>query len=494
LSLNNNIVANNGQLGVAFEVQALKSTQLCRIKTTNFSGTGTLNVQVWTHPNGLPWARVTNPAGVNDGLWVKRGEVPVTFTGASNQVEIPVDLLVLGVLNPGTKVGICLFTNGTIGYRTGVAPYVFSDSYLTMDTQTWGVSGSTSGNTTSFSFGFFPRQFTGTVIYKEGCFVPDGTISAALVNGSGGPLPYLNIPGNAYVNYSVAYPAGASNFSATAKFFRVGDASPTPAFTATINAQKASGQTLVGQQSIAIPSTLASGYYRVDITANSMNSCGNYQDTPLPSQVIMFLPPGSEPCLVWPGDINNDGLVNFGDRRSLNSYIADANMRPTWLSGPARYRLDAATNPLTYYKWEAQAAVPWQTSNGCFTDADGNGAINNFDYLVVKANYMKQHISAKPGAPDAENFDLAQNYPNPFNPSTLLRYTTPERAMVNLTVRDALGRTVATLVSGTLDAGTYTATFDAASLSSGAYIATVSMTGLESGLSFVKTVNMVLSK
>ena len=57
-----------------------------------------------------------------------------------------------------------------------------------------------------------------------------------------------------------------------------------------------------------------------------------------------------------------------------------------------------------------------------------------------------------------------------------------------------LGREVAVLADGTIDAGVHEARFDAAGLPSGSYIATVRMTGLESGLTFSKTINMALGK
>jgi hypothetical protein len=67
------------------------------------------------------------------------------------------------------------------------------------------------------------------------------------------------------------------------------------------------------------------------------------------------------------------------------------------------------------------------------------------------------------------HFVLEQNYPNPFNPSTQIRFLLPARGNVTLTVYDALGRTIRTLVNQHLDAGEYVSTFDATGLSSGVY-------------------------
>lgn len=60
-----------------------------------------------------------------------------------------------------------------------------------------------------------------------------------------------------------------------------------------------------------------------------------------------------------------------------------------------------------------------------------------------------------------ENYALQQNYPNPFNPTTLIHFDLPEAGQVKLTVYDAMGRLVRTLVSEHRPAGSYEILWDA---------------------------------
>ena len=67
-------------------------------------------------------------------------------------------------------------------------------------------------------------------------------------------------------------------------------------------------------------------------------------------------------------------------------------------------------------------------------------------------------------------YALYPAYPNPFNPTTTLRFDVASAGDVSLTVYDALGRLVDTLVSGHRAAGTHTVNFEASSLPSGLYV------------------------
>ena len=68
------------------------------------------------------------------------------------------------------------------------------------------------------------------------------------------------------------------------------------------------------------------------------------------------------------------------------------------------------------------------------------------------------------------NFTLRQNFPNPFNPTTTISFSIPARSATSLKVFDVLGREVTTLVSGELEAGSYTQQWNAINIPSGVYL------------------------
>jgi photosystem II stability/assembly factor-like uncharacterized protein len=73
----------------------------------------------------------------------------------------------------------------------------------------------------------------------------------------------------------------------------------------------------------------------------------------------------------------------------------------------------------------------------------------------------------RPAIPDG--FGLQQNYPNPFNPMTVIGYRLPVQSHVVITLHDAAGREVRSLVNDAKDAGFHSVTFDATAFASGTY-------------------------
>ncbi|MCF6268520.1 MAG: discoidin domain-containing protein [Melioribacteraceae bacterium] len=61
-------------------------------------------------------------------------------------------------------------------------------------------------------------------------------------------------------------------------------------------------------------------------------------------------------------------------------------------------------------------------------------------------------------------------YPNPFNPETIIGYSLPEKGDISLSIYNALGQKVETLVSGKKNAGSYTVRWNATNFAAGIYI------------------------
>ncbi len=74
-----------------------------------------------------------------------------------------------------------------------------------------------------------------------------------------------------------------------------------------------------------------------------------------------------------------------------------------------------------------------------------------------------------PGVPLPQKIQLRQNYPNPFNPVTTIEFTLPAKQHVNLTIYNATGQEVATLISGEMNAGTHRVEWQGGHLPSGVY-------------------------
>ena len=85
-------------------------------------------------------------------------------------------------------------------------------------------------------------------------------------------------------------------------------------------------------------------------------------------------------------------------------------------------------------------------------------------------------------------FALSQNYPNPFNPETTINYSLPVDTHVRVTVFDALGRQVCTLVDGMKQQGYHSVTWQAANMASGVYFYRMETAG------FSRTKKMFLVK
>jgi len=66
-------------------------------------------------------------------------------------------------------------------------------------------------------------------------------------------------------------------------------------------------------------------------------------------------------------------------------------------------------------------------------------------------------------------YGLSQNHPNPFNPTTIVKFSLPEKSYVKLAVYNLLGEKVSELVNREMDAGDHQVSVDARGYSAGVY-------------------------
>jgi fibronectin type 3 domain-containing protein len=112
---------------------------------------------------------------------------------------------------------------------------------------------------------------------------------------------------------------------------------------------------------------------------------------------------------------------------------------------------------------------------------------NNMDNTISEWNV----VEATPMSNLAviTEYALHQNFPNPFNPTTSIVFDVVEDNHVTLTVYNAMGQEVATLVNGMYGNGRHNVEFGSDNLTSGLYFYTVKI-----GNEFTATKKMLLVK
>ncbi len=107
--------------------------------------------------------------------------------------------------------------------------------------------------------------------------------------------------------------------------------------------------------------------------------------------------------------------------------------------------------------WQTDLATVPDGEGGvltAWTDYRGSGGIQEGDdvYAMRVCDYQFSGMTDKT-IEQPLSWELHNAYPNPFNPSTTLSFTAPRTSEVTLAIYDVLGRKVATLMDGVVQAG-----------------------------------------
>lgn len=205
------------------------------------------------------------------------------------------------------------------------------------------------------------------------------------------------------------------------------------------------------------------------------------------------------PCFVYPGDTDNNGVVDAYDILPVGIHFLK--------QGTIR------TN--SSLDWNPQPVSGWTTKAAGHADANGDGRVDEKDVISIGVNWgNRRSISAKAyevsltdtelldahhenfqvlyqsiqghgeaageikillekvlgiDESDPGSFALHQNYPNPFNPKTTISYQLHEQCQVELAIFNSSGQQIKTLFQGLQNSGVYKFEWDASNFPSGVY-------------------------
>ena len=87
---------------------------------------------------------------------------------------------------------------------------------------------------------------------------------------------------------------------------------------------------------------------------------------------------------VWPGDANNDGIVNINDVSVVALYLGYGANKSNFRSFQ---RKNASTD------WFAQSCLGWDSLAITYADCDGDGEVTINDMLIIPLNFGKTHVN-----------------------------------------------------------------------------------------------------
>lgn len=208
------------------------------------------------------------------------------------------------------------------------------------------------------------------------------------------------------------------------------------------------------------------------------------------------------PIEVYPGDCDNNGVVDARDILPLGIYFHYVGIR--------RGELSIEWNPIASIRWFSKAST--------YADANGDGIIDEMDIIGIGVNWGNSHESSGVSfeidlsniqmlrqhkevfvsiynsllgenemVAEVKNilesiitdvdlsspvqYSLEQNFPNPFNSTTAIRFSIPDSKIVTLTIFDQTGRQVLSPFGNKhYKAGRHQFMIDASVLANGVYL------------------------
>lgn len=190
---------------------------------------------------------------------------------------------------------------------------------------------------------------------------------------------------------------------------------------------------------------------------------------------------------VWPGDLDNNGIVEAADILPLVEFWNE--------TGPSRGIID--------YGWYEHEAQEWDMLPATFADADGSGRVDIRDFFPICLNWASVHDAVVLAPSFANDFDveanrevieliyeqvrhsqsgpqfeikrfienllsisfpsrfvLQQSYPNPFNASVSIAYEVPTESRITIEIYNIIGQRVKVLVDKAHNRGAYNIIWD----------------------------------
>ncbi len=179
-------------------------------------------------------------------------------------------------------------------------------------------------------------------------------------------------------------------------------------------------------------------------------------------------------------DVDGDGIPELTICSGADIYMFKSNadnQYSLWY-----LKRENARDGIQFYDFNKDGRKDFIVSKAVYVDPPGY--FRNYADIYVGTSLVSVNEHASQELP--ERVILYPNYPNPFNPTTSISYDLPASANVSLKVHDLLGREVATLVDGFVEAGHHNETLNAAHLASGVYFFRIRAGG------FVQTKKLLL--